>query len=60
MSGLTRVALPRFYAERRDREWFVIEREGEPPALLMRHGMTPARDVARMLNDALDEKPRSP
>ena len=52
MSGLTPVALPRFYAERRGREWFVIDRDGErePPVLLMRHGMTQARDVARLLN----------
>jgi hypothetical protein len=60
MSGLESVALPRFYAERRDREWFVIDRDGErePPAPMW-HGMAQARDVARMLNAEL-EKPRPP
>jgi hypothetical protein len=60
MSGLEPVALPRFYAQRRDREWFVIDRDGErePPAP-MRHGMAQARDVARMLNAEL-EKPHPP
>jgi hypothetical protein len=60
MSGLDPVALPRFYAAHRNREWFVIDRDGErePPAPMW-HGMAQARDVARMLNAEL-EKPRPP
>jgi hypothetical protein len=60
MGGLTRVALRRFCAERRGREWFLIDREGRPLALLMRRGATQARDVARLLNDELDESPGLP
>ena len=56
MSRLKPDALPRFRAERRDRVWFVIDHDGkrEPPLLLMRHGMTQARDVARILNAELE------
>jgi hypothetical protein len=58
MSDLEPLALPRFYADRRDREWFVIDRgEREPPAP-MRHGMVQARDVARMLNAELEKPSR--
>jgi len=56
MSDFEPLALPRFYADRRDRAWFVIDRRAREPPAPMRHGMAQARDVARMLNAEL-EKP---
>jgi len=60
MTGLEPIGLPRFFAERRDRVWFVVDRdrEHEPPQP-MRHGMAQARDVARLLN-AQVAKARTP
>jgi hypothetical protein len=55
MSRLEPIALPRFYAQRRDREWFVVDRDGErKPPTLMRHGKTQAHDTARRLNAELE------
>ena len=51
MAGLESIGLPRFFAERRDRVWFVVDRDREhEPAQPMRYGMAQARDVARLLN----------
>jgi len=51
MTGLEPIELPRFFAERRDRAWFVVDRNREHEAPQpMRHGMAQARDVARLLN----------
>jgi hypothetical protein len=59
MSALKAVALPRFYAGRRDRGWFVIDRDGEREPAPMR-GKAQARAVARMLNANLAPLARAP